>query len=55
MSEFEEAKKVIGEEIIEGLLNHVREGHMLAQELEDFARLLGANDGPNVLYGNHKR
>ena len=55
MSEFESAKKVIGPEIIQHLLNHVREGHMLAQELEDFARLLGSNEGPNVLYGNHRR
>ena len=55
MSEFESAKKVIGEEIIQKLLDHVREGHMLAQELEDFARLLGANNSPNTIYGNHRR
>ena len=48
MSQFEKAKKVIDEEIIEELLNHVREGQMLAQEAGDFAGLFGVNDGLNI-------
>ena len=55
VSEFEKARNVIGAEIIQALLNHVREGHMLAQELEDFARHLGVNDRPNIIYSNHRR
>ena len=37
MYEFENTKKVIGAEIIQELLNHVREGQMLAHEAGDFA------------------
>ena len=54
MSEFRTAVALIGEENIRVLLNHVLGGNMLAQELQDFALLLGEHDNkPNIVFGKH--
>ena len=53
MSEIQKAVDKLGNPAYE--LIHDRVTTLTRRELKDFALLLGANDGPNVLYGNHKR